>query len=151
MQTSVDLFIEGASPADVFTHVDVLDRYPPWMRLVHRVDPLPPDDEGRPAWWVELRARVGPFARSKQLRMVRTAIEPDRFVRFERIQPDDRDHANWILAVTLEARAGGTNLATQLEYTGSLWTGGVLARVLDDEIRRGRESLHRVVTVDAAP
>ncbi|MDQ3468980.1 MAG: SRPBCC family protein [Actinomycetota bacterium] len=146
MQSSVELFIEGASPAAVFAHVDVLDRYPPWMRLVHRVEPLPPDD-GRLAWWVELRARVGPFARSKQLRMVRTTVEPARFVRFERIQPDERDHANWILEVALAPAAGGTDVTTRLDYTGSLWTGGVLAHVLDDEIRRGRESLHRVVTV----
>ncbi len=150
MQTSVELFIEGASQSDVFAHVDVLDRYPPWMRLVHRVEALPPDD-GLLAWWVELRARVGPFARSKQLRMVRTAIEPDRFVRFERVQPDERDHANWILEVRLENAPRGTNVTTRLEYTGTLWTGGVLTRVLDDEIRRGQDGLRRAVTVDAAP
>ena len=55
------------------SHVATLDRYPPWMRLVHRVEPVEPDD-GRPAWRVELRARVGLFARSKQLRMVRTVL-----------------------------------------------------------------------------
>ena len=143
MQTSIDSFIAGASLSDVFVHVETLDRYPAWMRLVHRVDPLPPD-EGRLAWWVELRARVGPFARSKQLRMVRTAVETDRFVRFERIQPDERDHANWILEVALAPAEGGTDVTTHLAYTGSLWTGGVLARVLDDEVRRGREGLRQV-------
>ena len=54
---------------------------------------LEPDD-GRPAWRVELRARVGPFARSKQLRMVRTVYEPERIARFERIEDDERDHAD---------------------------------------------------------
>ena len=144
MHTSVELFIEGASQSDVFVHVDVLDRYPPWMRLVHRVEALPRDD-GRLAWWVELRARVGPFARSKQLRMVRTAIEPDRFVRFERVQPDERDHANWILDVHLAPADGGTHVTMRLAYTGELWTGGVLGRVLDEEIRRGQDGLRRVV------
>ena len=60
---------------ELFDQVATLDRYPPWMRLVHRVTPMPPTTLG-PAWWVELRARVGPFARSKQLRMVRTSSSP---------------------------------------------------------------------------
>jgi hypothetical protein len=144
VHTSVDIVIEGASTADVWEHIALLDHYPPWMRLVHRVQPLA-TDEGRPAWWVELRARVGPFARSKQLRMVRVAVEPERSVRFERIQPDERDHANWILAARLDATNGGTRLTMDLSYTGDLWTGGLLSRVLDEEIRRGQDSLRRVV------
>lgn len=144
MQTSVDIFLEGASAADVWPHVHLLDHYPPWMRLVHHVEPLEPD-EGRPAWWVQLRARVGPFARSKQLRMVRVNVEPERSVRFERVQPDERDHANWILAAHLSDQAGGTRLTMDLSYTGDLWTGGLLSRVLDEEIRRGEDSLRRVV------
>jgi hypothetical protein len=144
VHTSVDIVIEGASTADVWEHIALLDRYPPWMRLVHRVQPLA-TDEGRPAWWVELRARVGPFARSKQLRMVRVAVEPERSVRFERIQPDERDHANWILAARLDVTDGGTRLTMDLSYTCDLWTGGLLSRVLDEEIRRGQDSLRRVV------
>jgi hypothetical protein len=148
MNTSADLFLEGASPADVFEHVALLDQYPPWMRLVHKVEALEPDD-GRPAWWVELRARIGPFARSKQLRMVRVQVEQDRAVRFERIQPDEHDHANWILSVRLEPAGDGTWLTMDLAYTGDLWTGGVLGRVLDDEIRRGRDGLRRIVLAGA--
>ena len=144
MHRSVDIFLEGASPHEVFEHVSRLDRYPPWMRLVHKVEPLEPDD-GRPAWWVELRARVGPFARSKQLRMVRVAMEEDRSVRFERIQPDERDHANWILSARLEPAAGGTTMTMDLAYTGDLWTSGVLGRVLEEEIKRGRTNLRNVV------
>lgn len=144
MKTTADLVLPGVTPAEVFAHVALLDDYPRWMRLVHKVSPLDPD-EGRPAWWVELRARVGPFARSKQLRMVRVGVETDRSVRFERVQPDDRDHANWILDVDLVARDDATVVTMNLEYTGELWTGGVLGRVLDDEIRRGREGLRRAV------
>ncbi len=144
MHTSVDVFLERVSPGDVWPHIGLLDHYPPWMRLVHKVQPLEPD-EGRPAWWVELRARVGPFARSKQLRMVRVAAEPERSVRFERVQPDERDHANWILAARLEEVDDGTLLTMDLSYTGDLWTGGLLTRVLDEEIRRGKDSLRRVV------
>ena len=144
MHRSVDIVIDGASLHQVFEQVSVLDRYPAWMRLVHKVEPLEPDD-GRPAWWVELRARVGPFARSKQLRMVRVAVEPDRSVRFERIQPDDRDHANWILSAHLAPTDAGTAMTMELSYTGELWSGGVLGRVLEEEIKRGRTSLRRIV------
>ena len=144
MHRSVDIVIEGASPHDVFEQVSMLDRYPAWMRLVHKVEPLEPDG-GRPAWWVELRARVGPFARSKQLRMVRVAVEPDRAVRFERIQPDDRDHADWTLSAHLTPTAAGTAMTMELSYTGELWSSGLLGRVLEEEIKRGRKSLRKIV------
>ena len=147
MQTSVTLFIEGASPADLFAHVETLDRYPPWMRLIHRVEPIEPDHD-RPAWRVELRARVGPFARSKSLRMVRTVYEPDQVARFERVQDDERDHAVWILMATVAAVVGGATLVTELTYSGKLWGSGALQRILDDEVRRGKAALRELVIVE---
>jgi hypothetical protein len=95
---------------------------------------------------VELRARVGPFARSKRLRMVRTIFEPERRVRFERIQDDERDHAQWILEARLDEAHGGTNLTMDLEYTGDLWGDAVLSRILDDEVRRGKRALQDLLT-----
>ena len=145
MQIPVELVIENAAPADVFGHVATLDRYPSWMRLVHRVEPVEPD-EGRPAWWVELRARVGVFTRSKSLRMVRTVFEPDRRVRFERIQFDERDHATWVMTATTEPSDSDTRVLVTLEYGGTLWTGGLLERVLAEEIRRGHDGLSRLVS-----
>jgi hypothetical protein len=147
MQTTATLDIDGASAAELFEHVATLDRYPAWMRLVHRVEALPPDD-GRPAWRVELRARVGPFARSKQLRMVRTVHEPPHRVRFERVQDDDRDHAAWILGANVSDVDGGSRLVTELSYSGKLWGSAVLERVLEDEIRRGKEALTGLVSVE---
>ena len=146
MRTVVTKVISGASPAQLFAHLGSLDRYPPWMRLVHRVTPLEPDD-GRAAWWVELRARVGPFTRSKQLRMVRTQFEPGRRARFERIQADDRDHAEWILVASVSDdvlpsdEGSGAAMTMDLEYTGQLWSRAVLGRILDDEIRRSAKAL----------
>ena len=147
MHTTVELFVPGATGPGLFEHVATLDRYPAWMRLVHRVEPIEPD-AGRPAWRVELRARVGPFARSKQLRMVRTVHEPEQRVRFERIQDDDREHAAWILAATVMPADGGATLTTELTYSGHLWGSAVLQRVLDDEIRRGKQALREVVTAE---
>lgn len=144
MKAMIDEQIRGATPAELFEQVAVLDNYPSWMRLVHRVTPLEPD-AGRRAWWVELRAKVGPLARSKQLRMVRTVAEPGRRVRFERIQHDDRDHAEWILTAEVgEQTADGTQLTMHLEYTGDLWSASILGRILDDEVRRGSAALSRM-------
>ena len=149
MHTTVELFIPDATTGDLFEQVATLDRYPAWMRLVHRVEALEPD-AGRPAWRIQLRARVGPFARSKQLRMVRTVCEPGRAVRFERIQDDDRDHAEWILSATVAPGEGGASVTTELTYTGGLWGSGVLQRILDDEIRRGKNALCDLVSVSRA-
>lgn len=145
MRKTIDTIIEGATIDELFDQVATLDRYPAWMRMVHRVDPDVPDD-GRPAWQVELRARVGPFARSKRLRMVRTVHEPGQRVRFERVQDDDRDHAEWILAATVTDDPAGARLIMDLEYTGELWGDAVLSRLLDEEVRRGKDALHELVS-----
>jgi Polyketide cyclase / dehydrase and lipid transport len=145
MRTSVSLVIDGASSDELFEQVATLDHYPAWMRLVHRVDPLPPDD-GRLAWRVQLRARVGPFTRSKQLRMVRTIHEPGRRVRFERIQDDERDHAEWTLTATVDAVPVGARVIMDLYYSGHLWATATLERILDAEIAAGRDALRQVVT-----
>ena len=70
-------------------------------------------------------------------------LEPGRRVRFERIQDDDRDHAEWVLTATVAPGDGGASVTTELTYTGGLWGSGVLQRVLDDEIRRGKDALRR--------
>ena len=147
MQTSVSLVVDGATTAELFEQVATLDRYPAWMRLVHRVDPLEPD-HGRLAWRVQLRARIGPFARSKQLRMVRTIYVPDQRVRFERIQDDDRDHAEWILTATVDTVDTGARVVMDLTYTGKLWAAGTMQRILDAEIARGRDALCALVSVE---
>lgn len=152
MKADVIEVIPGASVESLFAQVASLDRYPPWMRLVHRATPLDgagpgpvPDPDGAPAWWVELRARVGPLARSKQLRMVRTAFEPGRHVRFERVELDDRHHAAWVLDACVAEAPGGAELSMGLEYTGQLWSATILGRILDDEIRRGAAQLTALV------
>jgi len=130
--------------------VDDLERYPEWMRLIHSVQTLEPDQRG-PAWSIELQARLGPFARSKRLRMVRTVYEPPHRIVFERVENDGRDHAPWILTLHITAPQQTatdqpmTELDVHLHYGGSLWTGGVLERVLGDEVDRGRDRLLSVL------
>ena len=124
----------------LFDLVGDLASYPQWMDLVHRAEPL-----GNDAWEVELRAKVGPFARSKRLRMVRTAAEPNSLVRFERVEVDGRQHAPWVLTATIESVGSQRTLTMHLHYGGALFTGGVLERVLADKIENGRARLAELV------
>lgn len=152
MRTTETLVLP-APPSAVFPHVAVLDAYPRWLPLVHTVEPSAPGgadgaggELGEPAWSVELRARVGPFARSKRLRMARTALEPGRRAVFERAETDGRRHARWALTAEVAAAGDGCELSMHLAYDGNLWTAGLLERVLDEEIRRGRAGLLALVT-----
>ncbi len=136
--------------------VDELTDYPAWMPLAHRVAAAAPEADGRPAWEVELRARLGPFARSKRLRMVRTVHDrAGTHVRYERMEHDGRSHSPWVLDATVissvdgvlssDAAASGSRLEMRLHYGGALWTGGVMEKVLAEQIVAGRERLLELV------
>jgi hypothetical protein len=137
------------SPAALFAWVDDLVDYPAWMRLVHRVEPAEPvDGDTGPAWDVELRARLGPLARSKRLRMVRTELVATERVVFARAERDGRTHSPWVLTATVGAQPsplGGSLLDVHLHYGGGLWGGGLLERALTEEIQRGRTALVALV------
>ena len=136
-------------PAALFHHVGDLGMYPAWMPLIHDVQPLADDADGSPVWLVELRATVGPFARSKRLRMRRTHHDVDQLAVFERSENDDRQHSPWILRaalVPIDDAGAKTTLTMTMTYGGSLWAGPVLERVLDDQVRRGSDALLALVT-----
>jgi hypothetical protein len=145
----MDVFASMEAPvaADrLFVLVEELTRYPEWMPLAHtvrRVDELAGAEPGGAlAWDVEIRARLGPLARSKRLRMVRSAHDTvGRRVRFERSEVDGRTHAPWILDAQVIDTHEGSRLDMHLHYGGALWTGGVMERVLADQIVAGREQL----------
>jgi hypothetical protein len=146
----VDVSASLQAPCDrtaLFGLVDELTDYPAWMPLAHSVRPAAAQADGRPAWDVELRARVGPFARSKRLRMVRTQHDVDgSAARFERVERDDRRHSPWILDARVVSVDDGCRLDMHLHYGGALWTGGVMERVLADQIVAGRERLLAMVS-----
>ncbi|BAN02563.1 SRPBCC family protein [Ilumatobacter coccineus] len=145
--------VAPCTPARLFAHVDDLSRYPAWMDLVHAVERESADD----AWDVELRATVGPFARSKRLRMERTELVPDRVAVFERAESDGRNHSPWMLRAELAPiepspnGAAQTELTMTLRYGGNLWTGAVLQRVLDDKVAAGSAALLALVTAESRP
>ena len=147
----------------VLGYVRELDRYTEWMPLVHSA--VPESGSAPAAWSVELRARVGPFARSKRLRMVRTVMDlgaaspgagagahsPARVV-FERRELDGRSHAAWRLEVvvtqttnsssvgTSGAAAPDTELTMHLSYDGRFFA-SVVESILQQQIDEGRRRL----------
>ncbi len=134
----------------LFALVEQLTQYSQWMPLAHRVVQAEAGPDGRPAWDVELRARVGPLARSKRLRMVRTVHDAERgTVTFERDERDGRQHSIWMLSATVVETGAGSRLDMHLHYGGALWTGGLMERVLADQIAAGRQQLLTVVANQA--
>ncbi|MDO8362531.1 MAG: SRPBCC family protein [Actinomycetota bacterium] len=140
--------LEAPCAADrLFALVDDLSRYPAWTDLVHRVEPAAAGGEGQPAWQVELRARMGPLARSKRLRMVRTVHDPAAGLTvFERAEADGRRHSPWVLRAEVMQSAEGSTLHMHLHYGGGLWTGGLLERALADQITNGRGRLAQLAS-----
>jgi hypothetical protein len=143
------------SPDRLRSWVDDLGRYPAWLSIVPRAEreetgtsDASAASDAAPAWAVELRATLGPLARSKRLRMVRTVDEPAH-VRFERVEVDGRDHSPWVLDAIVEATDGGSRLVMSLHYGGS-FGGNLLERLLSDEIEQSKPRLLALVADDAA-
>ena len=137
------------SPERLFAWVEDLSLYPQWMSMVYSAEPIDAEEGHENAWNIELRANVGPFARSKQLRMIRTIHESHSEVVFERSELDERGHAPWVLRAVIESPTepnGPTGLMMELHYGGRLWAGAVLQRVLDEEVRQGSAALVDVVS-----
>ncbi len=145
---STQSVVVSAVPSVVFPFVATLDQYPQWLGLVHNVESTPTiDGEVGPSWLVEIRARVGPFTRSKRLRMTRTTHDFGVAAEFERAEVDGRDHARWALRAELQQLTNGaTEVTMHLAYYGDLWGGALLERVLEQEIKRGRAGLAALVS-----
>ena len=138
MQYSSDVIV-AVEPVLVHPFVADLARYVEWMPMVHGAEPT-----GDGVWNVELRAKVGVFARSKRLRMKRTVNTPQQIV-FERDEIDGRRHSPWKMSVALQAVEAGCVVTVDLSYGGNLWTAGILDRVLAAQVDAGKSGLVRVV------
>ncbi|MBM3806236.1 MAG: SRPBCC family protein [Actinobacteria bacterium] len=129
------------SAEKLFDFVADLGNYPQWLELVHEASSSNGDADQNPVWLVELRARLGIFARSKRLRMSRTVFDRPRVVVFERDEKDGRRHSAWVLKAVVTSTPNGSMLEANLHYSGSLFTGGVLERALAEQIAAAREKL----------
>lgn len=122
-----------------------LSTYPSWNDLVGSVETTEAasDDPG-PAWRTTLTAKVGPFARSKQLRFVRDTLDTDgdpTTINFVRREMDGRKHASWTMRCTIQPsdRAERSAVVLTLAYDGGLWVpalGGVLDGAIERATRR---------------
>lgn len=142
----------SASPDDLFEVVSDLETYAHWLDVVDGVERTEDTD----AWIVTLKARVGPFARSKRLRMVRTNNQPPADssvgeVRFERAETDGKEHSAWTLAATVgppgtSTGPGGdrSEVHLDLHYEGAMWS-GLLDGVLDAAADRATKELRSYV------
>ena len=115
-----------------------LAQYPHWLDIVHSVTI---DENSDSAWIIELRGKVGPFARSKRLRMLRTSDDANTSVVFERSEVDGRNHSEWKLTVFFAGAGNETEVSVEMFYGGSMFGGGILERMLADQIERSRPQL----------
>ncbi len=129
----------------LFSVIADLTTYPQWLGIVHQVTAESTGSSETSAWLVELRGKVGPFARSKRLRMVQSTCESPNIVKFERRETDGRKHSPWVLTAQVGATSVGSMLTVDLHYGGTLFAGGVLERLLADQIVQGRERLLAVL------
>lgn len=122
-----------------------LATYPAWLELVTAaaVDSAP--DDPHPAWLITLQAKIGPFSRSKRLRMARTQFSSTpqgALAVFERAEVDGRDHSSWTMRISVAPLAqesvstsgSASEVTIDLAYGGSLWSGAleaVLASVVE--------------------
>ena len=135
--------LDAPCAADVlFANIDDLAEYPGWLEIVERAEVVAADpaDDGDAAWLVDLRGRLGPLARSKRLRMVRTACDAPTLVRFERREHDGRDHSPWVLEATVVETEVGSRLEMHLHYGGGFGD-VVLERLLGQAIERSKPVL----------
>lgn len=112
-----------------------LTTYPEWLPIVSAVSAN--DDD---SWTVTLRARLGPLARSKRLRMIRenqpaqTSTDAESGIRFVRAETDGRDHAAWVLAADVDPIDDTSCTATvRLHYSGTLWSAPLEAALASAE------------------
>ena len=147
MPVDLDASADLAVPAGVaFPALADLVTYPHWLSIVGAATPVPThhdDDAGAgPAWLVDLRGRVGPFTKTKRVRMLRTAWDPAAgTVRFERREHDGRTHHAWVLTGEATERAGGrSHVHVHLHYGGGRSVPGA-DLLLRQETRRAGERL----------
>jgi hypothetical protein len=142
VEHTAEIFV-NADPVTVADVVADLSTYPLWNDVVASAEHND-NDNVTVAWLTTLRARVGPFARSKQLRMVRSehrVVDQTHTIRFIRSEIDGREHSAWIM------KAGITPVGDQrsrvvlgLEYDGGLWN-PALDLVLGAAIDRATRNL----------
>lgn len=142
----MDITLEAAfdaAPSAVLAEVGNLPGYPEWHGMVKRVEP---DGDG---WLVDLGGKIGPFTRTKRVRMVRAAAEEERpgQVRFVRNERERDDHGGWELDCVVDPATGEgpCTLRFRMLYDGSSPLIGMLEPLLRAEVDKSSDRLRRRV------
>jgi len=141
----VDLSLEAelaTPPAAVLAEVADLPGYPAWHGMVKRVEP---DGDG---WQVDLGARLGPFTRTKRVRLVRVGDDEaggPGHVRFIREELDRQEYGSWELRADVDPATGEgpCTLRFRLLYDGSSPLISMLEPILRAETQRSADRLRR--------
>lgn len=138
--------------AKLFAAMADLSTYTEWMSLIDSCEPAAPaEGDSGPAWLITLRAKVGPFSRSKRLRMVQVVFTPNTEVRFERFEIDGKQHSEWVMEAIIAPLVSdgpsvmgrsvtGSSVTVELTYSGGLWS-GPLDVVLGSQVDVARDRL----------
>jgi hypothetical protein len=140
----MDVYASLDAPVDCARlHLAMSDlaAYTQWLDIVYRAEADTQSIGEDAVWNVQLRGKVGPFARSKNLRMVRTVNIAGSRVVFERKELDGRNHSAWVFTADISPKGEGSSVSVHLHYGGTLFSGGVLERLLADQITRGQQRL----------
>ena len=140
----MDVYASLDAPVDCARlHLAMSDlaAYTQWLDIVYLAEADNENNGEDSVWNVQLRGKVGPFARSKNLRMVRTVNIAGSRVVFERKELDGRSHSACVFTADISPKGEGSTVAVHLHYGGTLFTGGVLERLLADQITRGQQRL----------
>lgn len=129
----------NAAPAAVLAEIEDLPGYPDWHGMVHAVEP---DGDG---WLVDLKGRLGPFTKTKRVRLVRVESTVPGQVRFVRKELDRTDYGGWELQGTVEPATGDgpCTLRFRLLYDGSSPLTSMLEPVLRAETHRSADRLRQ--------
>ena len=140
MAFTVSRTVEFAAPTEaVRPLLRDLSTYPKWVPIVSSVE-----QDGERHWIVELRVSIGPFARSKQLRMERS-IDNDEHIMFSRNESDGRKHAHWELRFDVSDVGAQASVTAVLEYQGTMWTPGPVEDALHSGLDAAVEHLRELV------
>ncbi len=163
MNQALTIFSD-ATADELFAVVSDLQTYPHWLDLVSDVTADKPD-----AFLVTITAKLGPFVRSKKLRMVSSLNQNTKQATFTRQEVDGRDHSDWVMQATVEDIADLTadietadsdrkqttsaptkksKLSVSLHYDGSFWT-GALEKILELHTASSTRKLHDYMEAQA--
>ncbi len=138
-----------AAPAAVLAEVADLPDYPSWHGMVHKVEP---DGDG---WLVDVGGKIGPFTRSKRVRLVRAGegVEGPGEVRFVRAELDGKEHGRWELEASVDPATGEgpCTLRFRLHYDGSSPLASMLEPLLRAEVHRSADRLRERLRRAEAP